>query len=166
MTQGVAFNGSVAKLSGGTGTVTYALTAGSLPAGLILSSSGIISGIPSVIGAYNFTVTATDSSIPTPLTKTQVFNVNIMAAVPMNILPLVLPTMTQGVAFSQVLSVSGGVGPYTYSITAGALPTGLTLTTGGTLSGTPTLNGSYTFTITVTDSLGAISHRAYIVNVS
>ncbi|MBO9606877.1 MAG: S-layer homology domain-containing protein [Paenibacillaceae bacterium] len=66
-----AFSGTVAKTSGGADPVTYEITAGSLPAGLVLDeNSGAITGTPTGAGAYDFTVTATDSSA-TALTKTQ-----------------------------------------------------------------------------------------------
>lgn len=54
---------------------------------------------------------------------------------------------------------SGGTGPFTYAITSGALPTGLSLNTGtGAITGTPTAGGSFTFTLTVTDSLAQTGH--------
>jgi hypothetical protein len=71
MSEGELYNGSAAKLSGGTGAVTYAVTNGALPAGLTLDpSTGAITGTPSVSGAYSFTITATDSATP-PATATK-----------------------------------------------------------------------------------------------
>lgn len=71
MTEGQPYNHSVAKVSGGTGAVTYAVTNGALPAGLTLNSStGSITGTPRVSGAYNFTISATDSATP-PATVTR-----------------------------------------------------------------------------------------------
>lgn len=69
--------------------------------------------------------------------------------------PATLPVGTYGVAYSQALSASGGTAPYAYAITAGALPTGLTLTPAGVLVGTPTTTGPFTFTVTVTDASAA-----------
>jgi hypothetical protein len=65
--------------------------------------------------------------------------------------PAVLPNGTQGIAYSQTFTASGGTAPYTFAITAGALPAGLSLT-GATLAGTPTTDGSVSFTITATDA--------------
>ncbi|MCH3863159.1 putative Ig domain-containing protein, partial [Campylobacter jejuni] len=48
--------------SGGTGSYSFATTAGSLPPGLTLSAGGVISGTPTAGGTYNFTLTSTDSS--------------------------------------------------------------------------------------------------------
>ncbi len=63
LTQGESYTGSVAKLSGGTGAITYAVTSGVLPAGLTLNpSTGAITGIPNDSGSYTFTISATDSA--------------------------------------------------------------------------------------------------------
>jgi hypothetical protein len=60
-----------------------------------------------------------------------------------------------GVAYSDQLTVTGGTSPFTWSVSAGTLPPGLTLSaSGGLLSGTPTTADSYTFTVKVTDSSG------------
>ncbi|PRY22442.1 putative Ig domain-containing protein, partial [Spirosoma oryzae] len=66
--------------------------------------------------------------------------------------PALLPNGTVGVAYSLVFTASGGTSPYTYAITAGALPAGMRLAGNGTLSGTPTAGGSFNFTVTATDN--------------
>lgn len=82
MEQNVSFLGSVAKTSGGTGTVTYSLTGGTLPTGLNLDvTTGAIIGTPTGIGTFNFTVTATDSATPTPATKMQTYTGNVLGRV-------------------------------------------------------------------------------------
>lgn len=63
-----------------------------------------------------------------------------------------LPNATQGTSYSQQLAAFGGTTPFSWAVTSGTLPTGLTLSTGGLLSGTPTVSGTSTFNITVTDS--------------
>jgi methionine-rich copper-binding protein CopC len=68
--------------------------------------------------------------------------------------PAALPNGQQGTAYSQALTATGGTAPYSYVITAGALPTGLSLTN-GTIAGTPTANGTFNFTITATDASAA-----------
>jgi len=65
--------------------------------------------------------------------------------------PTLLPSGTQGVFYSQVLSASGGIASYSFAVTSGALPSGINLT-GSTISGTHAGNGSFPVTITATDS--------------
>ncbi|MEX8512815.1 MAG: lectin like domain-containing protein [Leptothrix ochracea] len=63
-----------------------------------------------------------------------------------------LPDAQQGQAYRQNLHVSDGTGPYTYAVTRGSLPAGLSLASDGTLSGTPGTSGRATFMISATDS--------------
>src|SRR5205807_1747940 len=64
-----------------------------------------------------------------------------------------LPAGEQNVAYSTNLAASGGTQPYTWSITTGALPSGLSLNSGtGVISGTPTASGTSSFTVQVTDA--------------
>jgi Putative Ig domain./S-layer homology domain. len=81
MAEGEAYSGSVAKLSGGTKDVTYAVTDGALPAGLTLDpNTGSITGTPSVSGAYSFAITATDSAAP-QVTVTKLYTGEITPAI-------------------------------------------------------------------------------------
>ncbi|QJD78771.1 putative Ig domain-containing protein [Spirosoma rhododendri] len=153
-TVGVAYAQALTA-SGGTAPYPYAITAGALPAGLTLSSAGIISGTPTAGGSFTFQVTATDASeAPGPYTGVRSYMVTI-AAPTITLSPTTLPAGTQGTAYSQAIAASGGTSPYTYAITAGALPAGLTLASNGTLSGTPTAGGSFVFTVTATDASAA-----------
>lgn len=80
LTEGQPYTGSVAKLSGGTGAVAYAVTDGALPAGLTLNpGTGEIAGTPSISGAYDFTIGATDSATP-PATATMPYTGTITPA--------------------------------------------------------------------------------------
>jgi hypothetical protein len=63
-----------------------------------------------------------------------------------------LPNAPLGVPYSQALQVTGGAAPYTWATLTGSLPTGLTLSAAGVISGTPTVAGTYTFTVKATDS--------------
>jgi hypothetical protein len=81
--------------------------------------------------------------------------------------PTTLPATTIGEAgYSQTITGNGGTPPYTFAVTAGSLPPGLTLSSAGLLSGTPTAAGSYPFTITATDSTGTTGSQAYTVTVN
>jgi uncharacterized protein with beta-barrel porin domain len=149
--------------TGGTAPYSYAITSGSLPAGLSLNTStGVISGTPTNPGAYNFTVTATDDN---SVTSSRSYSGTVAAAT-IIVSPTTLSNLTVGTAFSNTLSASGGTAPYTFTITSGTLPTGATLSTGGILSGTPTSAGTYNFTVTGTDANNTTGSRAYSVTVS
>ena len=71
--------------------------------------------------------------------------------------------MPNGIAdsgYAQILAATGGTAPYTWTISTGSLATGLTLTPGGGLSGTPTVNGPFTFTVKATDSTSPTAQTA------
>jgi hypothetical protein len=68
-----------------------------------------------------------------------------------------LPPGQYDVAYSQALAVSGGGGPYTYALTSGSLPVGLSLASSGVVSGTPTRAGGAAFGVKVTDANGVSS---------
>src|SRR5262249_23957879 len=68
--------------------------------------------------------------------------------------PPSLPSGTAGIAYSQSLSASGGVGPYTFTVTGGTLPAGLSLSGVGVLGGTPSATGTNSFTLAATDTNG------------
>ena len=81
--------------------------------------------------------------------------------------PASLPSGASGTSYQQQITVSGGVGPYQFSLSSGALPPGLTLTTNGALSGVLPAPGTYNFTITATDlSSYCSSSRAYTITVT
>lgn len=68
--------------------------------------------------------------------------------------------------YSAALTASLGAAPYSYVVSGGALPTGLSLSTGGALSGTPTVSGGFTFEVTATDAYGAVGTRTYTLDLS
>lgn len=77
-----------------------------------------------------------------------------------------LPYGTQNGTYSYSLAVSGGSGPYTWEVSSGSLPTGLSLDkASGTISGRPTSTGAYSFTVRVTDRSGATALRALVLRV-
>ena len=67
--------------------------------------------------------------------------------------PPTIPNGMYGYPYGpQSLTASGGTAPYTFSVTLGALPPGMSLSSDGTLSGTPTATGTYLFTVTAQDN--------------
>ncbi len=75
--------------------------------------------------------------------------------------PSTLPNGTVGVAYTQTLLGSGGTAPYSFGVTAGALPAGLTLTAAGVLTGTPTTSGTSTFTVRGTDANRCVAEISF-----
>ncbi|MFG6489634.1 putative Ig domain-containing protein [Roseateles sp. BYS78W] len=168
---GTAYSQSLTSASGGTSPYSYTVNSGSLPAGLSLASNGTLSGTPTAGGSFNFTVTATDSSTGTgPFTATSGVLTLVVAAPTITVAPASLTAATVGSAYSSTVTASGGTSAYTYAVTAGALPAGLSLSSSGTLSGTPTSGGTFNFTVTATDSsTGAgpyTGSRAYSLTVN
>ena len=148
---GTAYSQAISA-SGGTSPYTFALTAGALPAGMSLSSAGVLSGRPTAPGTFNLTITATDSSTGRgPYTGSRAYALSVNSPA-ITLSPTTLPGGTYNAVYSQTLTASGGVTPYTFAITSGALPTGLAFSSSGVLSGTPTAAGTFTFTVTGTDS--------------
>jgi hypothetical protein len=77
-----------------------------------------------------------------------------------------LPAGAAGTAYSQALAASGGTAPYTWSTTSGTVPPGLSLSSAGAISGTPTTNGSYSFTARVADSASNTATQGYSMVIS
>ncbi|MBB5208447.1 Ig domain-containing protein [Chiayiivirga flava] len=148
--------------TGGTAPHTFALSAGTLPAGLTLAADGTLSGTPTVAGTFAITVEATDAN---GFTGTRDYSLVIDAAL-IDVAPATLPDADGGVAYSQTITASGGTAPYTFALVDGALPDGLTLAPDGTLEGTPTAAGTFGFTIEATDANAFTGARAYTVTVS
>ncbi|MCC8533761.1 putative Ig domain-containing protein [Xanthomonas phaseoli] len=165
-TAGQAYSSAITPATGGIAPYSYALTAGALPAGITLnSSSGTLSGTTTSVGSFNFSVTATDSTSGTPSQGTRGYTLNI-AAPTIALAPATVPTATRGTAYSQTLTASGGTAAYTYAITSGALPAGITLASNGTLSGTATLEGTFNFTVQATDANSFTGTQAYSLTVA
>jgi hypothetical protein len=146
-TVGVVYTGAVG-VSGGTPTYSCIITG--LPAGLT-SNSCAITGTPTVAGTSTLSVTATDSSTPTPVVTTGPATLVINPPLTLS-LTGTLPNAVKGQPYTQTLQATGGISPYSYSVTTGSLPDGLSLATDGTITGTPTTVGASSFTVTVTDT--------------
>ncbi|MEA9561738.1 putative Ig domain-containing protein [Xanthomonas campestris pv. campestris] len=165
-TAGQAYSASITPATGGTAPYSYALTAGALPAGVVVDvATGGLSGTPTVAGTFNFTLTVSDST-PSPAAQASRSYTLTIAAPVIVVAPTALPAVTRGTAYSQTLSASGGTAPYTYAVSAGNMPAGLTLASNGTLSGTATVEGSFNFTVTATDANTFTASQAYAVTVA
>jgi large repetitive protein len=133
--------------SGG-GTQTWSIASGSLPPGIAFSPGGLLSGTPTTPGDYQFVVRVSDGS----RSDSETFIIRVVQRLAAAAPPI--SPAEVGIAFTTAVSATGGRAPYTWSLTGGTLPTGLTLDPAtGTISGTPTAAGTFSATLTVTDSL-------------
>lgn len=137
--------------TGGTAPYAFTVTAGSLPAGVSLDSSGLLSGSATTEGVSNFTVTVTDDD---GRTATKAFAVTVTTS-PSITTDAQLATAVVGNSYSITFAATGGTAPYEWSVSTGPLPAGLSLNAAtGELSGTPTSAGSPAFTLQVEDANG------------
>ncbi len=138
--------------AGGVPPRTWSMGTGSLPPGLTLGgATGVISGKPTQVGIFNFTVRLTDSAPTTAIS--QPLQITVVPG------PLVIVTtgdLTRGTVsapYAYTLQLLGGASPYTWALASGNLPDGLSLnTSSGVISGTPTQFGTFSFTVRLTDA--------------
>lgn len=164
---GANYNQTVA-VTGGTGARVFAVSAGALPAGLTLAAAtGAISGTAAgPAGTANFSITVTDSATPAQ-TDTQALTLRIND--PLVITTATLPGTTIGAAYNQTLASTGGTAPYSYAVSAGMLPAGLSLSGDGSITGTATAaatNQSFTLRSTDNSSPPQSVTRAYAIPVT
>ena len=150
----VVYNQTLAA-TGGVPGYAWSLNVGSnpLPAGLTLTASGVITGTPTTAGTTTITVKVTDS-VGGIATKQLSLTISPAGVVPISITTTSpLPAGVIGSTYTLSLTATGGTGTRMWSVSAGSLPTGLTLNPStGAISGTPTAQETATFTVQVTDS--------------
>ena len=151
--EGAVYSQTLAAVGGVPGYV-WSVDAASnpLPGNLSLNPSGVISGTPTTAGTTLITVRVADS-VGGIASKQLSLTINPAGVVPIAITTLALPGGTVGSVYSTTLAASGGTGTLSWSVVSGALPTSMTLNPStGVISGTPTTQGTSTFTIRVQDS--------------
>ena len=142
---------STLSATGGTPGYTWSVSSGTLPAGLSLSNTGVISGTPTASGSSNFTVAVVDNDAPAKQ-ATKALSVTVSAS-PLSITTGSIPAAQNAVNYAAQLSATGGTPGYTWLLTSGKLPAGLSLqATTGSIVGTPSASGSSTFTYAVSDN--------------
>ncbi|MCC7508773.1 MAG: putative Ig domain-containing protein [Planctomycetes bacterium] len=151
------------------GTPPYTWSATGLPTGVsIAPGTGVISGTPTVNGTFpSIVVTVTDSAAQNDV---QNYSITIAPAGSVIISTTALPGGQVPNAYSQNVVAVGGAAPYAWSITAGNLPTGLTLgsSTSATvaISGNASAAGTFNFTIRVDENGGNFATRALSITIA
>ena len=156
-------------VGGGSSTATVTLTQVAPTGGAVVnltSSNTAVATVPATItvpsgsrsGTFNVTTTTVSAQTAVTVTaaygggnKTATLTVNPLVALVISTQSL--PAGVVSTPYSTTLAATGGTTPYTWSISTGSLPTGLTLgASNGAISGTPSAAGTFTFTVKVTDS--------------
>jgi hypothetical protein len=137
VTRGVGYFGQVVANAAS----SYGVIGGSFPPGLSFNSDGTITGTPNTAGTYSFSFRA-NGSFEGVVDSSATIVVNTPAPVWQDL--TILTTVTRGVAYSADISASD---TSSYDTIAGSLPNGLTLNSNGTITGTPTTDGTFSFTV-------------------
>src|SRR6185437_2586506 len=158
-------------VSGGLLPYTFSVIGGALPPGLTLNTStGALTGTPTTVGIYNFTIQVADSTAAAGSTTGTVqlnCSITIQPSTPTLTLKCPLGTATVGTSYSSAAVASGGSGSYTYALYNSILPPGLTLNaTTGAITGKPTTSGTYSFLIYASDSKGAYGYSTCTIVVT
>jgi hypothetical protein len=160
-TVGTAYSATPVTASGG--TTPYTFSASGLPAGLSINAgSGTISGTPTTAGTFTPSVTVTDAASAS-VTRSFTLTVNPAPVAPLAwVTAAGLPSGKVGTAYSTQVKVTGGTSPYTWALTGGSLPAGLTWSASGqtaTVSGTPTKQSKASFTLRVTSGSSVVTRK-------
>ena len=142
--------------TGGSGTYTWALASGTLPAGVALdTTAGTIAGTPQAAGVFAFGITATDSE-----GRATTSAAALTVAPRLTIRTLRLKPAKVARTYRMKLATVGGVQPVNWSVVSGKLPPGLKLSQKtGTIAGTPRQSGRFRVTLGARDTLGAKSQK-------
>ena len=149
--------------TGGSGTYTWSLSSGALPARVALDEArGTISGTPRSAGSYQFVLTATDS-------EGRVANTGAAMRVVTRLVIKAprLKVATMAHAYRARLAARGGIRPLKWRVVRGKLPRGMVLSQSfGTLTGIPRRAGSFRVTVEARDVLGAKSQKTLVLRVT
>ncbi|MDF1545303.1 MAG: putative Ig domain-containing protein, partial [bacterium] len=150
------------EATGGTGLLTWTDKFGDLVgSGLTLSPGGLLSGTIATAGNVNFVAVATDEAL---LTDEQALSFNVNSAVTLTTTSL--PDWTDSLPFLEQLAHTGGTGVVTYSVSSGALPTGLSMSGSGLITGNPTVPGLFNFTAEAVDEVGSSDPQVLSITVN
>jgi len=142
---------------------SWSLATGTLPAGVSLTSAGLIQGTPAAAGNFPIQVRVTDAN-GTAATRALTLHVNTSTG-----LEITLASPAKGMVgrvYEETLTANSGNPPYSWSVAAGGLPAGLSLAADGSLTGVPSAAGDSTFTARVMDSAANSVTRQFTVSIA
>jgi photosystem II stability/assembly factor-like uncharacterized protein len=157
--------GQVLAAEGGQLPYSWMRTSGTLPPGLTLNGSGLISGTATTLGNYTFTVQVSDGSLPA-VSATRGLTIIVSDTTPLVVATHALPPAYIGSAYDSLLEATGGQPPYTWTVAGGTLPAGLSLAANGRVTGRTSALGGYSFTIRVQDATSAFTLRSVRMKVT
>ncbi|MGB2604105.1 MAG: Ig domain-containing protein, partial [Candidatus Sulfotelmatobacter sp.] len=140
---GALYTASLAA-TGGITPYEWSLAAGTLPSGIKMQSSGVVTGTTVLPGNYPFTAKVTDAS---GNTATRAFTLTVSSI--LIIENSFLPEVDAATPYAASLAATGGNTPYEWSLAAGTLPSGIKMQSSGVISGTTVQSGTYPFTAQV-----------------
>ena len=151
------------RADAGTPPYVWSLTSGAMPDGITLDSAGSLSGTPTAVGSFGFTLRVVDAA---RAFADRQFQITTAAGLIITTAP-VLPPATVGLQYGQSLDAAGGRPPYVWSISSGGLPAGVTLNPAtGALAGVPSAAGAFQFTVDVSDSLARKASKQFSLPVA
>ncbi len=146
-------------MSGGRPSYTYEIAAEGAPDGLTIDPSGILTGTPTVNGAFTVTVVVRDAA-----SQSMSSDLNITIRPPLSVSPIAYKTVEKDSLITPIhLSSSGGWSPYTYAL-SGA-PMGISLSSDNLITGSPSQDGTFPITVTVTDDHGSTAASSFKMSV-
>jgi hypothetical protein len=148
------------------GVVTFTAPAGGASAAFAAGSTATLSATGQATATASAGGTAGGYSVIASAQGAAPVSFALTNLSPITVGPASLPDATAGAAYTQMLTASGGAGgPYTFFVTAGALPAGFTLSTSGVVSGSATTVTASSFTVTAADQTGIMGSQSYTLTI-
>jgi hypothetical protein len=147
-----------ANVSGTSNTaVTWSATTGTI------SASGAYTA-PTVTSSTSATITATSNAEPSK-SASAILTIDPISGQPLQITTSGVPQGQQGETYGEMFSATGGSTPYSWTISAGSAPPGISMNSSGDLAGTPSTVGTFNFTVTVTDATSKTASGTFAMTV-
>jgi hypothetical protein len=155
------------EVTNGSYPTLWSLTSGTLPGGLILNIFGYISGTPTNLGLFSFTLKVQDPRGSNDV-RTLSLQVDPAPTGPPQILTTYLADSAVGCSYANQLQATNGTLPYSWALATGSdpMPPGLNLATNGIISGTPQMDGYFTIQVQVTGGDGSTTNSMVQIQVN